>query len=108
PVGKVSNFQAASEGGVMLHVKSKLPLDVRKLNEELPAYANNLRLMRQQDAFNMWFSREAEKGLRDTPLLQRKQPSNMPRPKKSYAVREWTASKAVDGARARRHSKGLA
>jgi hypothetical protein len=83
PVGKVSNFQATSDGGVILHVKSKLPLDVRKLNEELPGYANNLRLMRQQDAFNMWFSREAEKGLRDTPLLQRKQPSNISRTKKS-------------------------
>lgn len=83
PVGKISNFQATSDGGVILNVKSKLPLDVRKLNEELPGYANNLRLMRQQDAFNMWFSREAEKGLRDTPLLQRKQPSNISRQKKS-------------------------
>jgi hypothetical protein len=82
--GKVSNFQATSEGGVILYVKSKLPPDDTKMNSDLPAFANNLRLNRQQEAFNVWFSREAERAMRDTPLMQRKQqPSAMPRQRKS-------------------------
>ena len=84
PPGKVSNFQATSEGGVILYVKSKLPPDDVKMNSDLPAFANNLRQNRQQEAFNVWFSREAERAMRDTPLMQRKQqPSAMPRQRKS-------------------------
>ncbi len=84
PPGKVGNFQATSEGGVILYVKSKLPPDDTKMNSDLPAFANNLRQSRQQEAFNVWFSREAERAMRDTPLMQRKQqPSAIPRQRKS-------------------------
>jgi hypothetical protein len=73
PPGKVSNFQATSDGGYILNVKSKLPVDPVKMNTELAAFTQNLRLTRQHEAFNVWFSREAERGLRDTPLVQREQ-----------------------------------
>jgi hypothetical protein len=69
--GKVSTFQASSDGGYILYVKSKLPVDPVKMNSELAAFTQNLRLTRQHEAFNLWFSREAERGLRDTPLAQR-------------------------------------
>jgi hypothetical protein len=83
PPGKVSNFQATSDGGVILHVKSKLPLDAKKLSEELPAFTQSLRQTRQQEAFNVWFNREAEKGLRDTPPFQRRQQPAVSRQRKS-------------------------
>lgn len=73
PPGKASNFQATSDGGVILYVKSKSPPDNAKMNFDLPAFAQNLRLTRQQEAFNVWFSREYDKGMRDTPIAQRKQ-----------------------------------
>jgi hypothetical protein len=82
--GKVSNFQATSDGGVILYVRSKTAPDAAKMNADLPVFANNLRLTRQQEAFNIWFSREAERGLRDTPITQRKQqPSALSKTRKS-------------------------
>ena len=51
-------------------MKSKLPLDEAKMNATLPAFANAVRNSRQNEAFNDWFRREAERGLRDTPLAK--------------------------------------
>ena len=85
PPGKVSNFQASGDGGYILCVKSKLPVDPVKMNSELAAFTQNLRLTRQHEAFNIWFSREADRALRDTPLAQRdrKQPNAAMRQRKS-------------------------
>ena len=70
PVGKVSPFQMTAGGGVIVYVKSKLPLDEAKMNATLPTFANYVRQNRQNEAFNAWFRKEAEKGLRDTPLAR--------------------------------------
>jgi hypothetical protein len=83
PPGKVGNFQADGEGGFILCVKTKLPMDEKKITSELPAFTHNLRITRQQEAFNIWFSREWDRGMRDTPIAQRKQPNATMRPRKS-------------------------
>ena len=70
PVGKASPFQMTTEGGVIVYVKSKLPLDEAKMSATLPTFANYVRQNRQNEAFNAWFRKEAEKGLRDTPLAR--------------------------------------
>jgi hypothetical protein len=70
PVGKVSPFQMTVGGGVVVYVKSKLPVDEAKMNAALPTFANAVRQNRQNEAFNAWFRKEAEKGLRDTPLAR--------------------------------------
>jgi peptidyl-prolyl cis-trans isomerase D len=70
PPGTVSNFQPAEDGGLILYVKAKLPLDQARLNATLPAFANYVRQSRQSEAFNEWFSKQAATGLRDTPLGQ--------------------------------------
>jgi len=75
--GKVSNFQPTLEGGLIVFVKSKLPMDESKAQSELPAFAANLRRTRQQEAFEDWFRKEAEKALRDTPVAQQKNPPTM-------------------------------
>lgn len=75
--GKVSTFQPTLEGGLIVFVKSKLPLDESKTQSELPAFAANLRRTRQQEAFEDWFRKEAEKALRDTPVAQQKNPPTM-------------------------------
>jgi hypothetical protein len=68
PAGKISNFQPTSEGGLILYVKAKLPLDPTKMNTDLPSYVESMRQTRQSEAFNEWFRKQAERGLRDTPL----------------------------------------
>jgi hypothetical protein len=70
PLGKVSSFQMTTDGGAIVYVKSRLPLDEAKMNTSLPAFANYVRQNRQNEAFNDWFRKEAEKGLRDTPLAR--------------------------------------
>jgi hypothetical protein len=81
PPGKVSNFQMTSEGGLIVYVKGKLPLDEAKMNANLPAFANAVRQSRQNEAFNAWFRREGEKALYNTPLnRQQQQPPPTPTP----------------------------
>jgi hypothetical protein len=66
--GKPSPFQPTREGGVLLFVKERLPVDQQKLQEELPAFVNYLQRTRTEEAFQAWFRKEAERGLRDIPL----------------------------------------
>jgi len=77
PPGKVSNFQMTPRGGVIVYVKSKLPLDEATIAENAPAFLNAVRLNRQNEAFNDWFRQEVEKGLRDTPLARPQAPPAM-------------------------------
>jgi hypothetical protein len=69
PPGKAV-FQATHDGGIVLFVKSKLPLDEAKLNADLPAFTSFLRQRRTEEAFNEWFRAQAATGLRDTPLAR--------------------------------------
>jgi hypothetical protein len=70
PLRRPSPFQPTADGGLIVYVKEKLPLDEVKMNSTLPAFANYVRQNRQSEAFNHWFQKEAEKGLRDTPLAR--------------------------------------
>jgi len=75
--GKVSPFEPTSEGGMILFVKAKLPIDPAKMEAELPAYVSNLRANRQSEAFNDWLRKEIDKGLRDTPVGRPAPPPNI-------------------------------
>jgi len=66
--GKVSPFSSTPDGGAIIYVKAKLPVDPAKLQADLPDFVNYVRQTRQNEAFNEWFRRQAERGLRDTPL----------------------------------------
>ncbi len=82
PLGKVSNFQMTTEGGAIVYVKAKLPLDESKMSTNMPAFMNAVRQSRQNEAFNDWFRKQAEKGLSDTPLArQQPAPTMGPGPK---------------------------
>jgi hypothetical protein len=72
--GKASNFQMTPDGGVIVYVKARLPLDEAKITANLPDFLHAVRQTWQNEAFNDWFRREAEKGLRDTPLARPQQP----------------------------------
>ncbi len=72
--GKASSVEPTQDGAMILYVQAKLPLDATKADAELPTYLSSLRRNRQEQAFNMWFSREFNKqlreGLRNTQLAQ--------------------------------------
>ncbi len=68
--GEASVFTPTADGGFIVYVQAKLPLDEVKLNAELPSFLNSLRQSRQGEAFQDWFRREAERALRDLPLFQ--------------------------------------
>jgi hypothetical protein len=69
--GKASEFVETDEGGFVVFVQSKLPVDESKLRADLPQYMGYVRRAREGEAFNDWFRREADRGLRDTPLARR-------------------------------------
>jgi hypothetical protein len=77
PPGQVSPYQPTMEGGLMLYVASKLPLDESKIKADLPSFVANLRRARQQEAFEDWFRKEAERALRDTPVAQPRTPPSL-------------------------------
>jgi hypothetical protein len=81
-VGKASEFQPTQAGGALIFVRSKLPINEAKMNEEMPRFMTFIRQQRQQEVFNAWFSEEAKRGLAETPLA-RPEPTDLKAGKKS-------------------------
>ncbi len=75
--GKVNDFSSTRDGGFVLYVQKRLPVDESKARAELPAFLNLIRRAREQESFNFWFARESSISLRNIPLMQRK-PSTSP------------------------------
>jgi hypothetical protein len=69
-VGKTSGFEATSDGGFVVYVQSRLPIDQAKMNSDLPRYAATLRRERQNEAFNQWVNLEASRQLRSLPAFR--------------------------------------
>jgi len=73
--GQASGFVATQEGGLVVFVRERLPIEEGKLKVELPDFTYRVRQARQNEAFNEWFRHEAERGLRDTPINRPQQMS---------------------------------
>ena len=69
PVGKASGFVATADGGFIVYVQSRLPIDQAKMNSELPQFSATLRRERQNEAFGQWINLEASRQLRSTPVF---------------------------------------
>ncbi len=78
PVGAPSRFNFTSDGGFVVYVGSRLPLDELKMKAALPDFGKVVRQTLENEAFNAWFSQEAQIGLRDTPLSQTPPPQVAP------------------------------
>lgn len=62
-VGTVSPFRAAQppiEGGYIVYAKSRPAISEAKLKEELPSFVNQIRNLRQNEAFQQWFRKQVE------------------------------------------------
>jgi len=77
PVGGVTPFTPTHDGGYVLHVRERLPIDEAKMKAELPDFSNLVRQRREGEAFNIWFGegygQELNRGLRDIPNLRKQQ-----------------------------------
>jgi peptidyl-prolyl cis-trans isomerase D len=68
PAGHAGNFEETEDGGFVIFVQSRKPVDMSKMNAELSQFTTVLRRTRENEAFNQWLSVEANRELRDTPL----------------------------------------
>ena len=73
-VGKASPFIPLREGGLLVYVAAKLPLDETRMKKDMPKFAEDVRRARQNEAFNMWVNQEAGRALRETPIMRQQQP----------------------------------
>jgi hypothetical protein len=70
PLGKPSDFVSTGDGGFILYVQSRLPVDQAKMNADLPQYLAAFHRERLDAAFNEWANLEANRQLRNTPVFQ--------------------------------------
>lgn len=78
PVGQASSLIPSAEGGFVIFVREKLPIDTAQMNERLPGFINSVRMARVGEAYQDWFRREAERGLRETPVFRQQQQQLQP------------------------------
>lgn len=58
--GQVSPFSPTRDGGYILHLLDRSPVDESRLQKELPEFTANLRQYRLGQAFDQWFRKQAE------------------------------------------------
>jgi hypothetical protein len=68
--GKISAYVPTMEGGYVVYLKARQPVDPAKLQKELPDYVARLREQRQNAAFGEWFQHQ----LQDMRLVVPQQP----------------------------------
>ncbi len=69
-VGKTSDFVATSDGGFVVYVQSRLPIDQAKMKTDLAQYTTALRRERQNEAFAQWVNLEGSRQLRSLPAFR--------------------------------------
>jgi hypothetical protein len=71
PVGTVSPFMQTDDGGFVLYVESRPPVDRDKMDSEMAEFTAELRERRSEAEYNDWIQHEANRELRSTPLFKR-------------------------------------
>lgn len=66
--GFPSNFEETDDGGFVIYIESRLPIDSTRMDQDMPEFMARLREQGAQAAFNDWYEREANNQLRGTPL----------------------------------------
>jgi len=69
--GEASSFLPTMDGGFILYLRSKLPFNETKMKDDLVEYASTMRAQRQNEAFGLWFRKQAEHA--DLPINRAKQ-----------------------------------
>ena len=67
--GNASQFMPTAEGGFIIFLREKLPVNDEKMKQDLPEFISTLRLQNQNEAFNQWFAKQRELARMTTPLI---------------------------------------
>ena len=67
PAGHASPFMETEDGGFIVYVQSRTPVDQAAVSTDLPQFTVSLRHARENEAFNQWVQTEANRELRSTP-----------------------------------------
>jgi hypothetical protein len=70
PAGKLSSFTPDRDGGFVVYLRERLPIDEAKMKTQLPEFSNAVRQRRESEAFELWYSHEASAALHDIPEFQ--------------------------------------
>jgi len=70
PPGRASGFVDTADGGFIVYVQSRLPIDQAKMKADLPQYIIERGRARQNEAFGQWVNLEANRQLRNTPVWE--------------------------------------
>jgi hypothetical protein len=70
PAGQASGFEGTGDGGFIVYVQSRLPVDQTAMSANLPQFTARLRSARGTEAFNQWIQTEASRQLRNTPAFR--------------------------------------
>ncbi|HEU5396143.1 MAG TPA: hypothetical protein VFV81_03185, partial [Verrucomicrobiae bacterium] len=70
PDGHASGLMETDDGGFVLYVKSRLPVDPAQMRADMPQFIETIRREREQEAFNVWLNTEASRELRTTALAK--------------------------------------
>lgn len=58
--GTASDFRPSFEGGYVLFLRERKPVDEEQLKKELPDFVNRLRRSRQNEALDQWFRKQVD------------------------------------------------
>jgi len=70
PVGHASPFMETEDGGFIVYVQSRTPVNQAAVSTDLPQFTASLRRARENEAFNEWVQTEAGRELRNTPVYK--------------------------------------
>ena len=57
---RVSNYTPSDEGGFVLYLRERLPVDETKLRAELPQFMASMRHYRQNETYGKWFGHQID------------------------------------------------
>jgi len=69
--GHASDFVETEDGGFIVYVQSRLPVDTSAMNSELPQFTARLRRARESEVFNQWIQAEANREFKNIPAIQK-------------------------------------
>ena len=71
PSGQASGFEPTEDGGFIVYVQSRSPVDSATVSADLPQFMATLRRQRQSEAFDQWWQAEANRQFRNITALQK-------------------------------------
>jgi hypothetical protein len=71
PAGHSGGFEETEDGGFIVYVQSRLPVDSAAMSADLPQFTAGLRRARESEVFNQWVQAEANRQFRNIPAFQK-------------------------------------